>query len=180
MDNNYGQQMTQAIRAVTRMHRDSGKLLRDLDLRLKRYHPLGGNYVTNGITADIRKAPYMADALYRVYGLADENRQVLTVNLCFVDRNDDLFDQPVIIVACLLYDKPILVQELSKRSWDAWSAYAQHGVKNTFQVLIEQDATTVSAPLLRTRLIAAPLLDIRNGQQVFDLVTQVAPEVLSR
>jgi hypothetical protein len=83
----WGQQMTAALSAVRQMHRDSSRLLRDLDRFLAGFKPVFGSFATTDLSYDIKKGDYMAAGLLRHWVHSESPSEVIAVNIVFWDRS---------------------------------------------------------------------------------------------
>jgi hypothetical protein len=177
MIENYGTQMTTAIKAVLQMHSDASKLLLDLDKTMQGYQTLFGSIATINLSWDVKTGKYMADGLFRHYVRKDDETQVRAVNICFFDVNDLSFEEPILVAAHISYFSVAKnMPEKSKRAWDPWTAFASWNQEKVFNKRIVLDGPLKGGAIQSVILTATPLFSIHNQETVKALINAVAPE----
>jgi hypothetical protein len=174
MGTEQGKQVGIALKAVLEMQSDCIKLIEDLDKFMTGYRSVYGNIVTLDLGSTIGRKTYVAEGLIRLYARPKEHANVLCINICFFDRNDPKFVEPILVAANIIYESiPPDQSESPRRCWDAWHAFLDWAPERVF----DQPITLTQPPkrpTIETVTVAAmPLFGIKNIDDVKRLVELV-------
>jgi hypothetical protein len=174
MSADYGKQMAQAMMAIRGMHSDCVRLFRDLDRTLSSYESLYGNVVTLNLGSSISRQVYLAEGLIRLYVPKGKEQQMLGINICFFDENDNTLVEPLFVAANVRYISATSdPQEKTRKGWDPWSAFLAWSPERVYgqPILIENPPKRPS--IERVIVAAAPLYSVvalEDALAIVDLV----------
>jgi len=174
MGTEQGKQLGIALKAVLEMQSDCTKLIEDLDKFMMGYRSLYGSVVTLDLGSTIGRRTYVAEGLIRLYARPEEDARVLCINICFYDRNDPKFEEPILVAANISYQPaPPDQTEKLKRGWDAWHSFLDWAPERIYDQPITL-ARPPKRPTIETVTLAAtPLFGVKNIDDVKKLVELV-------
>ena len=175
----YGKQLCAAQTAIWQMHKDTSRLLMDLDTKLveREFRPLNNARVTRDGTFAI-SGPWFASAVYRLYKSEQNVRSVLAINIGFYDvwvAPNIRFDEPLLIAAYLDYHDESGADEGAWDPWEmhlSWFGDRKTGVVKRMTAFAGKDSGRISF----ARFIAVPLYSIKKVEDVCALFDKVQEE----
>jgi len=169
----WGLQMSLALKAVRAMHVDSSRLLLDLDRTLVGYTSVYRSVATiDSMSYDIKKPDFMTDGVFRHWVHPSQADTVIAVNLAFWDDNVDL-KEPFFIAAKIRYAEPLPNPWDRNKAWDPWHAYLSWTNPREVDLLSEAKPPEDRADILRAVSVGTPLSRIAteaSGARFLNLV----------
>lgn len=174
MANDQGEQMLMAVKAVIGMHKDSIKLLEDLDKEMRGFVSFYGNTVTLDLGSALYKRRYVAEGLIRLYVRSPQANEMLGVNICFENGEDPHFTEPVLVIARITYDPGNIDQkEKLDRGWDPWYAFLEWAPERKYKERIIVNRPPKRPRIEEAILAAIPLFSVHDIEQARDLISLV-------
>lgn len=161
--------MTDALRAVKKLHASASRLLMDCDGTIgKNKDSVFGSYVTRDMTWNVNAPMWMAEGVYRYYRDKDSDL-IEGITISFIDKNKEI--EPTFILGVLDYHADEEKKPKGLCSvWDIWDCFYKWCDKNERkfdQVLIPDVAKETR--IQTARIIAVPLFDVSGMQKVEEL-----------
>lgn len=173
----YGRRVSQALRAVRRLHEDTSRLLQDCDGTVGKGLTLATKttYVTKDSFWSLGK-PWMPDGAFRCYSPDPTTRPGLVdaVAACFLGEKVAV-DEPVLIVGRIEYrlGDGLRVQDVCD-GWDPWYLLANHCDPRPSDVVLAGGPTELGGRWVeRFRLLAVPLFSVGSIDVVADAMSRV-------
>jgi len=173
MQTEAGKKIYECIKAVSRMHSATSKLLQDFD-KYAAWPSVSvfQNTATKDLTWATGARHWMATGVFRYLSCKDNPRFVEAITVCFLD---DQIEEPILLIGRFEYaDDPMKARAMCD-GWDLWYLYLplhagwEHGVAAKCEVPADratriQNAAMISVPLYsvtQTAEIARLLNEIR-------------------
>jgi len=180
MSENYGENITRAMRAVLQMHADSSKLLLDLDREMMDYVSLYDNIATANLSYDVKSKRFMAEGLFRHYVRAKTDTEVIAVNILFFDEGiKTAFSEPLFVASKLSYlNTTGSSSERQSRFWNPWQALTDWSHGEALKGVVHLSEIKKSGEVQSATVRAVPLFGISSIEQAMYVMREVAPELV--